>query len=138
MFMIMDLIVSGCTNPAVCGFVRGAYKSIGENHGKKAYKKDVPPGLPCTFLYYWDTRDGQEFSGWYFGPQVGSDIVFAHHKNSNTDAPPNWGWQVPFAGFVDRTLQVAWRALTTPRKTSGTRSLTRPWRTGKRIAIRRD
>ena len=24
-------------------------------------------------LYYWDERDGVEFSGWWFGPKIGGD-----------------------------------------------------------------
>jgi hypothetical protein len=24
-------------------------------------------------LYYWDDRDGSDFSGWWFGPKVGGD-----------------------------------------------------------------
>ena len=26
-----------------------------------------------VMLYYWDDRDGSDFSGWWFGPKVGGD-----------------------------------------------------------------
>ena len=28
-----------------------------------------------VFLYYWDDRDGQDFTGWWFGDSVGGSAV---------------------------------------------------------------
>ena len=32
-------------------------------------------------IYYWDERDGPNFTGWWFGPKVGGDQVWSHAEN---------------------------------------------------------
>eukprot|EP00930_Biecheleria_cincta_P047417 TRINITY_DN32870_c0_g1_i1.p1 TRINITY_DN32870_c0_g1~~TRINITY_DN32870_c0_g1_i1.p1 ORF type:complete len:2068 (-),score=548.13 TRINITY_DN32870_c0_g1_i1:205-6408(-) len=76
----------------------GDYVAKGENHGKPFYQKlqridgheDV-----SVFLYWWDNRDGEEFSGWWFGDQVGGSNVWARNE-SNAEVPPMIGWRVPW------------------------------------------
>ena len=45
-------------------------------------------------LYYWDDRDGASFCGWWFGPKVGGDQVWAYHPSSSATTPPKTGWKV--------------------------------------------
>jgi len=59
-----------------------------------------------VMLYFWDDRDGADFSGWYFGMEVGGDQVWAHHADRLCSAPPATGWKVPFGGPGDPTLTV--------------------------------
>eukprot|EP00971_Amphidinium_carterae_P220544 4378366-Amphidinium_carterae.1 len=62
--------------PTLCG----DYVEMGINHQKKYYQKaqkiagheDVK-----VFLYFWDTRDGPDFSGWWFGDKLGGSQVQA-------------------------------------------------------------
>ena len=57
----------------------GDYIDKGSNHGRKFFQKvQKIPGFEDVqvFLYYWDQRDGQEFSGWWFGDQVGGSQVW--------------------------------------------------------------
>lgn len=76
----------------------GDYQEKGTNHGKKFYQKsqkisgheDVE-----VFLYYWDGRDGPEFSGWWFGDQVGGSQVWARCVGAGPQ-PPKIGWKVPW------------------------------------------
>ena len=49
-----------------------------------------------VFLYHWDTRDGPDFSGWWFGNRVGGDHVWSHP--SSAQSPPHTGWRIPWFG----------------------------------------
>jgi len=76
----------------------GDYADRGANHGKRFYQKlQKIPGHEeiKVFLYYWDNRDGADFSGWWFGDQVGGTQVWAR-CSANTPTPPKVGWKVPW------------------------------------------
>ncbi|CAK0822265.1 unnamed protein product [Prorocentrum cordatum] len=76
----------------------GNYAENGSNHGRKTYKKIEPvPGHPNVkvFVYFWDGRDGADFSGWWFGDQVGGSQVWARCA-SQASTPPRVGWMVPW------------------------------------------
>eukprot|EP00927_Polykrikos_kofoidii_P059005 TRINITY_DN5399_c0_g2_i3.p1 TRINITY_DN5399_c0_g2~~TRINITY_DN5399_c0_g2_i3.p1 ORF type:complete len:1960 (+),score=510.81 TRINITY_DN5399_c0_g2_i3:78-5957(+) len=83
---------------AVVQTLIGDYTEQGSNHGRKYYKKQgVVAGnqTVSVFLYYWDTRDGADFSGWWFGDQVGGSQVWAKASDSS-QTPPKAGWRVPW------------------------------------------
>merc|ERR1719247_1792679 len=103
------LIVTGCTHGTVGGIVRGSYQLVGENHGKPAYKKDGQVNGLDVMTYYWDERDGPGFCGWWFGPKVGGDQVWAYHADKNAAMPPQSGWKVPYDGPVDTTFQIQYK-----------------------------
>ncbi len=52
----------------------------GTNHGRKYYQKlEKTEGQPTTqiLIYYWDQREGADFSGWWFGDEIGgSSLLF--------------------------------------------------------------
>eukprot|EP00930_Biecheleria_cincta_P057709 TRINITY_DN4359_c0_g2_i1.p1 TRINITY_DN4359_c0_g2~~TRINITY_DN4359_c0_g2_i1.p1 ORF type:complete len:2005 (+),score=603.41 TRINITY_DN4359_c0_g2_i1:55-6069(+) len=76
----------------------GDYADKGANHGKRFYQKiQKISGHEDTkvFLYYWDNRDGADFSGWWFGDQVGGTEVWARCVNQGV-LPPKTGWKVPW------------------------------------------
>eukprot|EP00929_Paragymnodinium_shiwhaense_P088330 TRINITY_DN48623_c0_g1_i1.p1 TRINITY_DN48623_c0_g1~~TRINITY_DN48623_c0_g1_i1.p1 ORF type:complete len:575 (-),score=90.81 TRINITY_DN48623_c0_g1_i1:186-1910(-) len=51
------------------------------------------------FVYFWDDRDGDTWSGWWLGPTVGSATVWAHCPSTLERQSPPWiGWQVPWDG----------------------------------------
>lgn len=87
----------------------GEYREAGWNHEKKYYKRFARPvqGQPRVdvFLYYWDERDGKDFSGWWFGNAVGGTQVWSRHRLS-TPAPPRSGWTIPWDGAVNKDLTV--------------------------------
>eukprot|EP00913_Durusdinium_trenchii_P001143 g1051.t1 len=56
-----------------------------------------------VMLYFWDDRDGPDFCGWWFGPKVGGDQVWAYHPEK-APTPPLSGWKVPYDGDVDNTF----------------------------------
>eukprot|EP00933_Yihiella_yeosuensis_P041191 TRINITY_DN35612_c0_g1_i1.p1 TRINITY_DN35612_c0_g1~~TRINITY_DN35612_c0_g1_i1.p1 ORF type:complete len:1094 (-),score=364.73 TRINITY_DN35612_c0_g1_i1:147-3428(-) len=97
------LVVSGCQHQTVGGIVRGNFALSGENHSKPVYKKDGQVNGLDVMLYYWDERDGPNFCGWWFGPKVGGDQVWAYHPNKDTTPPLN-GWKVPYDGPVDNSF----------------------------------
>merc|ERR1712232_462456 len=69
------------------------FNVLGENHSKPTYKKSEQAG-------------GEDFSGWWFGPKVGGDQVWAYHANKASTVPPSTGWRVPFNGDVDPSLSI--------------------------------
>jgi len=76
----------------------GDYADKGANHGKRFYQKiQKISGHEDTkvFLYYWDNRDGADFSGWWFGDEVGGTEVWARCVNQGV-LPPRNGWKVPW------------------------------------------
>ncbi|CAE7194909.1 unnamed protein product, partial [Symbiodinium necroappetens] len=92
--------------------VRGNFTANGQNHGKPTYKKEdlefgdhQVNGLD-VMLYYWDERDGPNFCGWWFGPKVGGDQVWAYHPSRQSLTPPTKGWKVPYDGPVDDSFSI--------------------------------
>merc|ERR1712048_62486 len=95
--------VTGCMHATVGVIARGNYTIAAENHGKKAYKRDAQVNGLDVMVYFWDERDGPNFCGWWFGPKIGGDQVWAYHPEK-TQAPPKTGWKVPYDGPVDATM----------------------------------
>jgi len=100
------IMVSGCQHGTVGAIVRGTFTLAGENHGKPAYRKDQQVNGLDVMLYFWDERDGPNFCGWWFGPKIGGDQVWAYHA-SHTQTPPTGGWKVPYDGPVDPSFVIA-------------------------------
>lgn len=99
------LAITGGIHETVGPIVRGNYTVCGENHGRPAYKKDVQVNSLDVLIYFWDERDGPGFCGWWFGPKIGGDLVWAyHHERAMT--PLRNGWKVPYDGGVDNTLVI--------------------------------
>jgi len=84
-----SIVVSGCVNPTVAAIVQGSYVLHSENHGCPVYQCQQAGGAITALIYFWDARDGPTFHGWWFGPKVGGDQVWAY--NPDTSAPgDNW------------------------------------------------
>jgi len=105
----VTLVVQGCTHATVGGIVRGSFQLAGENHGKPAYKKDGQVNGLDVMTYFWDERDGPGFCGWWFGPKVGGDQVWAYHNDKTAAMPPQTGWKVPYDGPVDQTFVIGYK-----------------------------
>lgn len=103
---VAHIAVSGCTHSTVGGIVRGNFTANGQNHGRPTYKKDTQVNGLDVQLYYWDDRDGPNFCGWWFGPKVGGDQVWAYHPSSSAGTPPRTGWKVPYDGPPDPTFVI--------------------------------
>ncbi|CAE8607524.1 unnamed protein product, partial [Polarella glacialis] len=104
------LHVSGCSNDTVSNIIQGVYTTKEENHGKPVYKKEGVPGSVTVLIYYWDDRDGAAFNGWWFGPKVGGDQVWAYNGGNlgrDNVMPPNSNWKVPWDGKVDDKLRIS-------------------------------
>ena len=100
--------VAGGIHETISIIVRGTYAVQGSNHGRTVYKKNEKDAGVDVFVYYWDERDGAEYSGWWFGPSVGADQVWAHNSAGGAAAaePPTSGWRVPATGPVDPGMVV--------------------------------
>eukprot|EP00811_Abedinium_folium_P001962 NODE_117_length_3614_cov_4.281331.p1 GENE.NODE_117_length_3614_cov_4.281331~~NODE_117_length_3614_cov_4.281331.p1 ORF type:complete len:905 (-),score=361.82 NODE_117_length_3614_cov_4.281331:706-3420(-) len=84
----------------------GEYVGHGLNHGRKVYQKvRERPEHVDVLLYYWDSRDGPAFEGWWFGNKLGGTQVWSHCENSGT-LPPGSGWKIPWDGPPRPTLVV--------------------------------
>eukprot|EP00746_Dinoflagellata_sp_MGD_P167002 gnl/MRDRNA2_/MRDRNA2_97280_c0_seq1.p1 gnl/MRDRNA2_/MRDRNA2_97280_c0~~gnl/MRDRNA2_/MRDRNA2_97280_c0_seq1.p1 ORF type:complete len:2064 (+),score=613.81 gnl/MRDRNA2_/MRDRNA2_97280_c0_seq1:164-6355(+) len=90
--------------------ILGDYVVQGMNHQRKYYKKTQKIAgheNVQAFLYYWDDRDGAEFSGWWFGDKVGGEQVWS--RNSvKTVSPPMSGWKIPWDGAVNPHLSITY------------------------------
>jgi len=86
----------------------GDYGEQGMNHGRKFYQKiqkiSGHEGVR-VFMYYWDTRDGPDFCGWWFGNEVGGSEVWSR-ANSHSQVPPTTGWRVPWDGLPSKDLLI--------------------------------
>jgi len=91
--------VTGCQDQKIGPMVRGSFRKVSENHQRPVYQR----GQEAVHVYFWDERDGDAFCGWWFGPSVGGDQVWAYHPN-RAMTPPTTGWYVPFGGEMDMTL----------------------------------
>eukprot|EP00405_Crypthecodinium_cohnii_P037215 CAMPEP_0206547384 /NCGR_PEP_ID=MMETSP0325_2-20121206/13263_1 /ASSEMBLY_ACC=CAM_ASM_000347 /TAXON_ID=2866 /ORGANISM="Crypthecodinium cohnii, Strain Seligo" /LENGTH=540 /DNA_ID=CAMNT_0054046677 /DNA_START=44 /DNA_END=1663 /DNA_ORIENTATION=+ len=102
------LIVSGCANPTISDIVRGNYHLHSTNHGKPVHKKyGKTNDGEDILIYFWDDRDGLEMSGWWFGPIVGGDQVWAYHApGADQDLPPTSDWTIPHDGPIDPTFSI--------------------------------
>lgn len=99
--------VSGCGDETIGPIVRGKYYPHGENHGYTVFrKKELNTDGQEVLIYFWDDRDGADFSGWWFAPEIGSDSVWAYNAGPGADLPHETGWQVPFDGPVDESFVV--------------------------------
>lgn len=103
---MQSIVVHGCQHSTVGPTIRGTFYKTGDNHGKPAYKRDVQVNGFDVMLYFWDDRDGPAFSGWWFGPAIGGDQVWAYHGAKQLTSPPKHGWKVPYDGPVDETLRI--------------------------------
>lgn len=99
------LSVQGCGNVTVGAIVRGTYAAYSENHSRTVYRKSEQVNGLDVLVYFWDERDGPNFCGWWFGPKVGGDQVWAYNPDKGA-LPPSSGWRVPYDGPVDPTYQV--------------------------------
>jgi len=87
----------------------GTYIIAGENHGQSYFRRTAPVAEVDVVLYYWDDQTEESERGWWFGPYLGSDEVWAHHPGvEGKDGPPFHGWQLLFTddGLVDADFVV--------------------------------
>ncbi|CAJ1332274.1 unnamed protein product, partial [Effrenium voratum] len=101
------LHVSGCQNDTISDIIAGVYVPDTMNHGKVVYKKQEKSRGLDVLIYYWDDRDGPELCGWWFGPNVGGDQVWAYHPSRTAGTPPASEWNVPHDGDIDSTFRVS-------------------------------
>jgi len=101
------LLVSGCKNETISDIIAGDYLPDNVNHGKVVYKKSEKSRGLDVLIYYWDDRDGPELCGWWFGPNVGGDQVWAYHPSRTAGTPPASEWNVPHDGDIDPSFSVS-------------------------------
>ena len=105
----MPIRVFGCAHMVAGPWVNGVYEEIGWHHGKPSFKKAMIGNGPAAHVYFWDGRDGPSNWGWWVGPKIGGDDVWAYNPTRNGSSknknPPCTGWQVP-PGLPDEELFV--------------------------------
>ena len=108
-FTVPTLHVSGCSIcEVVSNVIRGQYTATRWCHGKPVYEKDGVRSV-SVLIYFWDSRDGPKFHGWWFGPKEGSQLVWAYNSSNRSQEDltvPTSGWRVPWDGEVDQTLTI--------------------------------
>jgi len=104
-----SLIVTSGQGRFVAKFLNGTYAPSGTNHGKIVYSSIDRSDRQRILLYYWDGRDGPEQEGWWFGPEVGTEEVWAHNRSEGSTSrmlPPVRGWCMLDSGMVDPDMTV--------------------------------
>lgn len=87
--------------PASAKAILGEYVEAGSNHGRKYFRRvAATKNLPDVLLFYWDARDGQALSGWWFGNKIGGGQVWGRSSSHGGSAPPLKGWKCPVDGAV--------------------------------------
>lgn len=101
------ITVQGCGHPVVGSIVNGSFIRNGENHGKPTYKKteQTKDGVD-VLIYFWNDTANPTFCGWWFGPEVGAEQVWAFNSSRLATAPLS-GWKVPYDGPVDPGFHIA-------------------------------
>merc|ERR1712137_443314 len=118
-----EVVVSGGANKTVTAIINGTYVPQGMNHGKPVFRKDAN-----VLIYYWDMRDGDTFCGWWFGPKVGGNQVWAHSAVTEGSHPPSNGWKVPWDGAVDATFKITCNYVKSePKETPQQKNRSRPF-----------
>lgn len=101
------LTVQGCQSPILSRIVAGGFHIDGSNHCRPIYRKRAADGVQSAVFYFWDMRDGPEYAGWWFGPNMNwEDPGWGHHEDCSSMAPPTSGWRVPSCGPVDGAFQL--------------------------------
>ena len=90
-FIQGDLIVSGFPRRQN-GNANGVYAIRGEHHGRPVFQRLNSQG---PFIYFWDARDGENWSGWWLGPILGGAEVWGYHPKEDL-LPPASGWRSPW------------------------------------------
>ena len=99
------LQVVNCSHESMKSLINGTYAATDStNHGGHVYRKDQ--GGSSVAIYFWDARDGSEMCGWWIGPQVGGDKVWAFSASGSPQLPPACGWRIPWRGCVDEGIRV--------------------------------
>ena len=82
---LVPLIASGCRNQTISDAVKGTYFRCGTNHGRPVYKKmreTAQKGDDLDVLiYFWDQQDTDGDCGWWIGPSIGGELVWAYHPS---------------------------------------------------------
>eukprot|EP00439_Symbiodinium_sp_Y106_P005187 s1142_g1.t1 len=126
------LSVSGCKDEVVGPIIRGSYTLQEKNHERPVFKKDEKVGPKAqteVMLYFWEDQESPDFSGWWFGPQIGGDEVWAFHPDATAMNPPTTGWQCPFDGPVDSSIEIVTRltkGAAVPGRQPGTSKVEKP------------
>lgn len=100
-----SLRASGCSDKSVREIVHGNYYPHSTNHGRVVWRKDEKVRGVSILIYFWDDRDGADMCGWWFGPKVGGEQVWAYHP-SRSQTPPANEWNVPHDSAIDHKFQV--------------------------------
>ncbi|CAE7866918.1 ZCCHC6, partial [Symbiodinium microadriaticum] len=84
----------------------GDYNESGSHHGCKTFQRLLGASGSMS-IYYFDDSLGEENQGWYIGPEVAGDEVYAWSPET-TNEPPTSSWHIPlgaeeaFQGFKVR------------------------------------
>ena len=91
------LVVSNVNSRANRAAFNGEYHHIGTYQDHKLFERISDGGTNTAYLYHWKQQNGHLPTGWWFGPAIGGDSVWAFHPATNGDAlpyglPPASGW----------------------------------------------
>lgn len=103
---VVPLRVTNCSVPKIAEGVHGLYHPISQSHGRPAYKRQEKARGFAAYIYFWDSRDGDELRGWWIGPSLGGQDVWVYHPDHHAERPPVSGWIAPHDGPVDLTMRV--------------------------------
>lgn len=72
------------------------------------YRKCASEDNVAAVVFYWDCRNGDNFAGWWIGPDIGwKHPGFARHTDGEAATPADRGWHVISDGQDDCSIHVA-------------------------------
>lgn len=68
------------------------------NHDRPLFRKrgGFKDGESEALVYYFDERDGPDFAGWWFAPDLSGEKVWARNPKLGDPQPPKDGWLAPW------------------------------------------
>ena len=106
-----SIVVSECEDAKISNIIKGVYRhnmKEPEHHCKPVYSKEAPAWCVPAFIYFWDNRNGKELNGWWIGPALAAETVWAYNEDVAALQPPQKGWKIPWNGSVDKKLKLTY------------------------------
>ena len=104
----LSIRISGGVHLVTGPNIRGVYQLRGQHHGRPVYQKTRSPDDQFdVYCYFWDARNGWQFSGWWIGFEIGGDHCFAYHPDATSFSVPYTGWKYSLMKPIDASIFVS-------------------------------
>jgi hypothetical protein len=100
------LKVSRASDKTISRHISGVYDPFKRHQGSICYKKRKINGDWTEAYIFVCPSSGPHQDGWWIGPEIDGNHVWAHHATKVNKMPPFSLWNVPYDQEVDKKLQI--------------------------------